>query len=127
MKSKVEPVPSNQTIVSRNGVMTSRNDMMTSRENMMTSRGGTPGMICEDIPMINPGIQHADLAVMPSAVASSYSVPGSMGTSRDSAMMMSRDNLMASRNNSIGTFNSLDRGPMMDKMTESVETQVTNK
>ena len=85
--------------------------------------------------MINPGIQHADLAVMPSAVASSYSVPGSMGTSRDSAMMMSRDsammmsrdNLMASRNNSIGTFNSLDRGPMMDKMTESVETQVTNK
>ena len=82
-------------------------------------------MICEDIPMITPGSQHTELAVMPSTV-SNYSIPGSVGASRDGAMVTSRDNMMTSRQSSLGTgtFNSLERVNTMDKMTESVETQV---
>ncbi|XP_063688742.1 uncharacterized protein LOC134821858 [Bolinopsis microptera] len=109
MKSKVEPTLSNQTVPSRNGSMRSRENMMTSRDNLSAE---TPGLICEDIPNINPGSQHTELAVMQSA-ASNYSIPGSV---------ISRDHMMASRQASIGTVTSIDRATG----TESVETQVTS-
>ena len=116
MKRKVESIPSNK---SAEFTTMSRDCLMTSRENVMTSRGGTPGLICEDIPTITPGRQHTEMAVMPS-VMSNYSLPGSVMTSRD-GVMTSRDNLMASRQNSVGTINTISTA---DKMTESVETQV---
>lgn len=120
MKSKVQPMPSDNT-------MMSRDTNMTPRDAMVTPRAGTPGMICEDVPMIRPGSAHTELAVMPSTVSSSYSMPGSGMTTPNNIMMTSQNHMMmASRQSSMGTLNSVERVAMMDKMTESVETQVTS-
>ena len=120
MKSKVQPMPSDNTMISRDTTM-------TPRDTMVTPRAGTPGLICEDVPMISPGSAHTELAVMPSTVSSSYSMPGSVMTSQNNVMMTSQNNMMmASRQSSIGTMNSVERVAMMDKMTESVETQVNS-
>ena len=84
--------------MSRDQLAMSRDQLAMSRENLV--RSTTPGLLCEEIPTITPGRHATEMAVMPSnvMVANSASRDNAMATGNNS-IVTSRENVMVTRSN----------------------------